>query len=78
MRKELRTERERQTQHEIMQIVRAWVDRFELDPTLLEIPLVRDFHTRRLLEQEALLTLLQQVDTKLTETAKPARTRKAA
>lgn len=78
MRKEVRTERERQTQHKLMQIARTWVDRFELDLELLEIPLVRDYHTRRLLEQEALLNLLQQVDAKLAEQSKPTTKRKAA
>lgn len=78
MRKELRVERERQCQHDLMQLVQGWVERFDLDPSVLEIPLVRDFPTRRLLEQESLLTLLRQVDAKLREPAKPTTKRKAA
>lgn len=78
MRKELLVERERQIQHDLMQLIHGWVEHFDLDPSLLEIPLVRNFDTRRLLEQEALYAMLLQVDAKLREPAKVTPKRKAA
>lgn len=78
MRREVRAELDRQSHHDLMHNAQALRDLLGLDPTVLDVEFVRDFDTRRTLEQQALAELLGQAVAKLSEQAKPAPKRKVA
>lgn len=75
MKHEILVARERQCQHDLMLECRRLADDAGIDPSVLDVEFVRDFRTRALLEQEALLRFVRMVNEKH---AKPAPKRKAA
>lgn len=73
MKYDLRTERERQAQHDLMAEIRILAEREGVDAGVLDVEQVRDFRTRALLETEAILALIRSVNAQYQTKQSPRR-----